>query len=949
MLRLFIVLVLFFSFNKKIKSQLAWTNFIDSVSTLSSPRSADLNNDGVKDIVVGAGTDSTFSNYGVVAFSGSDGSLLWSLPTNDEVFTSAVFNDINNDQIPDVFIGGRNAQLFAIDGSNGNIIWEYFPQISDLNPADSGLYNFYSSQLLDDQNGDDVLDILVTNGGDHSAGPFDARPPGNLMLISGLDGAKISMAESPDGAEIYCSPIIIDHGNNSSPYIVFGTGGEQNSGNMFVTTLGDLLNNDISDAIVLDSHHSKGFIAPASSADLNNDSFLDIIIQSFDGVLKAFDGLTYELIWANSFEGCESSSAPTIGNFTGGDLIPDVFNVVYKGTTPTYFDYYQVMIDGASGEIVFFDSIASMQFPSSTAFDANGDGRDEVLISVNNISSYFTNQLKLIDFQNDTVININDSQSGVNLACTPLIDDLDQDGKIEFIYTSKRDSLNPSAWKGFNIYRHNTSYDVPLRGIAWGAYMGTYFSGHYTNFLSFCPNNTIIESWIVSQPSCNQFIDGSISPNQFNINPNSFLWSNGYITDTISDLAAGSYKVYVTDSNNCLEIHNFQVNDPYNISFGNVVHNNCIGDSTGRATVSSSGCICQFSTCSYNWSNGSLIKHATDLAAGYHIVELTHSDGCVVTDSIFINDGIPVIDSFLIDNISCYNINDGAINLFPSDTILTTYYWSNGSTTAINDLLSPGTYDVITSNTYCTDSTTFIISSVDPVSFNVNSKNLDCYQDSSGYIEIISNENNYPYFYYLNDSLSQDSIFDNLSAGNYQLFIKDASNCFSDTIEISISQPEQLSLNFEVSSVSQPGNIDGSINTFVSGGSPPYAYNWAHLPGTNESSLIYLSEGTYNIQVFDDNGCQIIDSAFVGSMSSSIQIISEIINVYPVPSYGKLTVCNNSNSFFNYAIYDFNGKVINHKSSILAREIQTVFLSPGNYILQAFSNGFTFNKYIIVY
>ena len=57
----------------KIQAQISWSTSIDSVSTLSSPRAADLNADGVKDLVVGAGTDSTFSNYGVVALDGNNG------------------------------------------------------------------------------------------------------------------------------------------------------------------------------------------------------------------------------------------------------------------------------------------------------------------------------------------------------------------------------------------------------------------------------------------------------------------------------------------------------------------------------------------------------------------------------------------------------------------------------------------------------------------------------------------------------------------------------------------------------------------------------------------------------------------------------------------------------------------------------------------------------------
>jgi hypothetical protein len=929
-------------------SQQTWTNYVDSVSTLSSPRSIDLNNDGIKDIVVGSGTDSTFSNYGVLAFDGVNGNLLWNLPTTDEIFTSAIFNDINNDLIPDVFIGGRNAQLYAIDGSNGNVLWEYFPQSSGLNPSDSGLYNFYSSQLLDDQNGDNVLDILVTNGGDHQAGPFDPRPAGNLMVISGATGSLIAMASSPDSAEIYCSAVILDHGINSSPKIIFGTGGEQNGGSMFVTSLSDLLNNDISNALTLTSHPSKGFIAPASLADLTNDGFSDIVVQSFDGVIQAFDGLSLQSIWSNSFSGCESSSAPTIGNFTGGDLVPDIFNVVYKGTTPTYFDYYQFMINGATGEVVFLDSIGSMQFPSSSAFDANGDGRDEVLISINNITNYFSHQLKLIDFQNDTIVDITLNQAGVNLACSPLIDDLDQDGMVEFIYTSKKDSLNPSAWEGFNIFRLNTTFQYPKRGIAWGAYMGTNFDGNYHNLLGICPNTSLVSSWITNNPSCNHFTDGKIKIDQYNSYPSTFLWSDGTITDSLINAPKDIYTVYLTDTSNCLEIHNFQLNDPYYVSFGNIVHNNCIGDSTASATVSSSGCFCQFSTCTYNWSSGSLIKHATQLPAGYQTVILTHADGCVVTDSVLINDGFPVIDSFSINHLNCYNIYDGEISLFPSDSSSTIYNWSNGDTLSTIDHLNIGTYSVLVNNNYCNDSISFIVNSSDSVKVGYDFTNLNCFGDSSGSIDLFASGGFSPYLYHLNNSNSIDSSFNNLSSGTYQIFTEDEFNCFSDTIQVVLSQPDSLELTFNSVPETDSGYLDGSIESYVNGGTMPYTYSWSHSATINDFMIVYLSSGTYSLLVTDSNGCQISDSVFIGTFSSIEETEPLKFNLFPMPSKGKITITNSSSLTFDYLVFDVNGKIVESNKSITAYESKEIFLPVGNYILKAISENNVMNKKIVI-
>jgi hypothetical protein len=946
---LLILFLLAFNFSF-IHSQNSWSTFIDSVSTFSSPRSADLNLDGTKDIVLGAGTDSTYSNYGVVALNGVSGQLLWNLPTPDEIFSSAVFIDINNDTIPDVFIGGRNAQLYAIDGSNGNIIWEFFPQNSGLYPADSGLYNFYSSQICDDYDGDNVNDILVTNGGDHKASPFDPRPPGYLMLISGASGNLIAKAVSPDSAEIYCSPVIVDRNGGMLPEIIFGTGGEHHGGGMYVTNFNDLLNGDISNSILLTSHPSKGFIAPASIADVSDDGYNDFIVQSFSGELSAFDGLTFQTLWSRNFPGCESSAAPTIGNFTGGDLVPDVFTVVYRGTTPTYFDYYQVMLNGLTGEISWIDSIGSMHFSSSSAFDSNGDGRDEVLFSVNYITSFFSHQLKMVDFQNDSVMDIGSLNPGVNLGCSPLIDDLDDDGLIEFIYTYKYDSLNPSAWNGFYFNRLNTNFSSPYRGVAWGAYMGTSYTGHYTRNLSLCTSLTnMISIWDIAQPSCNNFNDGSVFPSIINTIPNTYLWSDGSVGDTLQNASAGIHTLYITDTNNCVEYHQFQLNDPYYISFGNINHNNCIGDSIGTATVSSSGCICQFSTCTYNWDNGSLIKHATNLPSGMHHVIITHPDGCLVEDSVFINEGLPVVDSSLVTNKSCFYINDGQIELFPNNPSTTNYSWSNNTSQSINSHLSSGPYWVILNNTFCSDSLYFNILSPDSIFINYSYQDALCYGDSNGIVELSPTAGFSPFSYVMDGIIYSDSLFENLSVGNYQFYIKDSSNCNSDTINLSINQPDSLDVTFTVVPESDSGFFDGSVIASGLGGTIPYYYSWSNNPSINDSIILYLSNDYYILSLSDDNGCQLIDSVYVGIVSDFSLISNDFLKIYPIPSIGNIFLTNYYTEPVKIKIFELSGKLVKNSFSLNPFDKYSMSFPKGNFVAEIKTrNSISFQKFIIL-
>ncbi|HHZ65557.1 MAG TPA: hypothetical protein EYN51_08705, partial [Flavobacteriales bacterium] len=107
-------------------------------------------------------------------------------------------------------------------------------------------------------------------------------------------------------------------------------------------------------------------------------------------------------MWTVTIPGSESSTSPTIGNFTGA-YGADVFAVTYKGSAPSYFDFYQVLIDGSTGEKVWQDSIADLHFAAPNAFDYNGDGRDDIMVSTNNFTgTHYEHALKILDFQNDS-------------------------------------------------------------------------------------------------------------------------------------------------------------------------------------------------------------------------------------------------------------------------------------------------------------------------------------------------------------------------------------------------------------------------------------------------------------------------------------------------------------------------------------------------------------------
>jgi hypothetical protein len=414
---------------------------------------------------------------------------------------------------------------------------------------------------------------------------------------------------------------------------LFGTGGENLGGNFYACPLSSILNNTMDDAVVLASDSLKGFIAPPSVVFNESENRFDIYILSYDGKLQKFSGLDFSEQWSFKYPNTESSAAPVIGNFTGG-FEPDVFLTLFKGIAPSYSDFYQVMLDGVDGSLRFIDSLGQINYSSGNAVDLNNDGRDEALASITYFQDgFFQHRIESIDFETNTVSNLTPTNAGVNLGSSPLITDLDNDGSMDFVFANRNDSLNPVAWNGITIRRMNLQTSMPNAGIAWGSYLGSLFNASYNNASIFCGDNSVITNTTISDVSCNGFSDGTITPNVTGTNPSyTYHWSNGIISPSISSLSEGTYTVQITDSLGCMEALDYVLSDPYEITYGAISSPTCPGGSDGNATLSSSGCPCMFSMCTFLWENGVTTKPNDSLVSGWNTVVISHTVGCIFQD-----------------------------------------------------------------------------------------------------------------------------------------------------------------------------------------------------------------------------------------------------------------------------------------------------------------------------
>lgn len=332
---------------------------------------------------------------------------------------------------------------------------------------------------------------------------------------------------------------------------------------------------------------------------------------------------------------------------------------------------------------------------------------------------------------------------------------------------------------------------------------------------------------------------------------------------------------------------------------------------------------------SYSWNTGETDQLLYVTEPGNYWVEVINAFGNPASSIPLTIESAPTPEmTWLVDDVSCYDMQDGSIWVEVSTGPTQQFEWSTGQSSPFIDGLGAGVYSFTATDSYgCVVSDSTEVHEADSIAVSAEITAAACFGEMSGSISLNIDGGTPPYFV---DWMGQNPI--NLGAGSYDVEITDWDNCA--TVEtFLVTEPDSLHLELTTEHATNWG-ATGNASLTIFGGTQPYLISWSN--GTeNTSNINDLTPGDYWVQVEDDNGCLVESEFSIEVVSSVSEFDQPAISLYPNPCEEVLFI-KNCNSVGNYRVLDMTGKTVlsaNHHNC--GNGISVTHLESGMYILHA--------------
>ncbi len=389
--------------------------------------------------------------------------------------------------------------------------------------------------------------------------------------------------------------------------------------------------------------------------------------------------------------------------------------------------------------------------------------------------------------------------------------------------------------------------------------------------------------------TCFDICDGAASVDVTGGTPGyTYVWTdigagtNVGITDSISGLCPGDYRIVVTDAVGCSAPADTVTvaNAPELLLNLAPTGSSCFGNCDGEITATLTNGVGAITWSPVpNAGQGTSVASYTGLCSGFYTIDVEDGNGCMTSDTISLYDPQLYDIDVTIYDIQCFGGNSGAINLDVNaggNGGAYTYSWlpptvSGAGTDSIFNL-SAGFYQVTISDGTC--DTTMLFTMTDPVELTATASIISqsfCAGDCNGSGDVVAGGGAPPYNIQWNDpSSSTSNVISNLCPGTFIATITDDNGCTAQD-SITITEPALFNFTPTFDDVTCFGSCDGVATiSSLTGGTPGYTIQWDDPLNQTGPLATNLCAGVYQATITDANGC---DSIVTFTISEPAEIV----------------------------------------------------------------------------
>jgi hypothetical protein len=441
-------------------------------------------------------------------------------------------------------------------------------------------------------------------------------------------------------------------------------------------------------------------------------------------------------------------------------------------------------------------------------------------------------------------------------------------------------TVTPSGGNGTYTYLWNTNAtSQTISNLAAGTYTCTITSAGCTTTQSVtvAPSSPVTLSTTPGNTTCGNNNGTASVTITAGTGPFTYLWSNSQTTQSISNLAPGTYTVTVTGAGNCTATGSVTVGSSTGITLTSSSTNANCNQANGSASVVATGAS---GTYSYLWSNGGTNSSILNVATGTYNVTVNDGQGCTATASVTVGQNTSMTSSGTTTGTTCSSPNSGTVDLaVTGGTPNYTYLWSNSATSQDLSGVAAGSYIVtITDNAGCIISDTFVVAAPDMPVAVVDVTDESCKGLGDGEIDLTVTGGTGPYTYSWDNGATTEDI-DDLTQGTYTVTVTDANGCVvtaSGTVIPGPDFPISISLvNGVLTSTTAP-----NYQWFLNGQIIPNATGQTYTP---------TQPGSYSVNTTTPNGCKYGSNVIVITGVDEASNFANI-NVFPNPASDNITI-----------------------------------------------------------